>query len=247
MQKLLCCVALTVSVAAASTAAAQQLTLSIADGRATLIATDVPLRQVMAEWARIGETKVVNGERLVGPNLTIQLVDRPEREVLDAVLRTAAGYVAAPRNAGDPRLSMYDRILILPTSQAPAFNPVAAAPPTFTQPRPGVPMPMTVPMPAGDNEDPQEQPMVLPAGAAAVPGAMPLPVPAGATAVPGMMPQQVPVTQPTPGMPQTLPRPGMLPQPTQMVPNPYVPNPAQQPQQPNVRPSGRPPGRPDGD
>jgi hypothetical protein len=242
MQKFLCCVALVGCTAGASTAAAQGLTLSIANGRATLIATDVPLRQVIAEWARVGETKIVNGDRLVGPNLTIQLVDRPEREVLDAVLRTAAGYVAAQRDTGDPHLSMYDRILILPTSQAPAFNPAAtASTPTFTPPRP-MPAPVPAPMMVDDDE-PAEQPIVLPPGATAVPGAMP--VPPGTAMVPGMAPQ-VPATQPTPGMPQTLPRPGMLPQPAPTTPNPYAPNPVQQP---NVRPGTvvRPPGRPDGE
>jgi hypothetical protein len=240
MQKLLCGVVLLVGVAGASTAAAQELTLTIANGRATLIATDVPLRQVIAEWARVGNAKVVNGERLVGPNLTIQLVDRPEREVLDAILRSAAGYVAAARTGGDPHVSMYDRVLILPTSQAPAFNPVATSTPTFTPPRP-MPMPMPVPV---EDDDPPDQPVVLPPGTAAVPGAMP--VPAGATAIPGMVPQQVPATQSTPGMPQTLPQPGMLPQPAPMMPNPYVPNPAQQP---TVRPGTvvRPPGGPGGE
>ena len=99
---------------------------------ATLIATDVPIGQVLAEWARIGGTKIVNGERVVGPNLTLQLVDRPEREVLDAVLRTAAGFLAAPRSAAVANLSVYDRILIIPTSQAPAYNPAAVSAPMFT-------------------------------------------------------------------------------------------------------------------
>src|SRR5687768_13535125 len=123
MQNLFRCVVVTACVATASGAVAGELKLSIANGRATLVATDVPVREILAEWARIGQTKIVNGDRIVGPNLTLQLVDRPEREVLDVVLRTAAGYVAAPRNAGVAALSVYDRILILPTSQAPAYNP----------------------------------------------------------------------------------------------------------------------------
>lgn len=215
MQKLLCCVIVSACAAVPSMAAAGELKLSIAYGRATLIATDVPIRQVLSEWARIGETKVVNGDRLVGPNLTLQLIDRPEREVLDAVLRTAAGYVAAPRSAGAANLSMYDRILILPTSQAPAYNPGSMPTPTFTQPQRAMP---PVPMP---DDDPVEQPNVLPPGAVVLPGAVP---------------QGQPQTQPAPGMPQTLPRPGMLPQPPPGTPNPY--NPTQQ--QPIVRPPGAP-------
>jgi hypothetical protein len=98
MHKLFRCVILVACVASASGVFAGELKLSIANGRATLIATDVPVRQILAEWSRIGETKIVNGEKVMGPNLTVQLVDRPEREVLDAVLRTVAGYVAAPRS-----------------------------------------------------------------------------------------------------------------------------------------------------
>ncbi len=212
MQKLLCCVIVAASVATASAATAGELKLSISNGRATLIANDVPVRQILAEWARIGETKVVNGERVLGPNLTLQMVDRPEREVLDAVLRTAAGYVAAPRSAAAAHLSVYDRILILPTSQAPAYNPSAVSTPTFTPP------PRPMPMPVDD--DPVEQPNVLP------PGARPLP--------PGAVQQQQQPQQPQaqPGMPQTLPRPGMLPPPAPGTPNPYAPN------SPVVRPTG---------
>jgi hypothetical protein len=208
MQNLFSCVIVAASVAIAGPAAAGELKLSIANGRATLIATDVPVRQILAEWARVGETKVVNGERVLGPNLTLQLVDRPEREVLDAVLRAAAGFVAAPRSTPVAHLSVYDRILILPTSQAPAYNPAAASTPTFTPP------PRPMPMPVDD--DPVEQPNVMP------PGAMPMP--------PGAVRQ--PQTQTAPDMPQTLPRPGMLPQPTPGAPNPYAPN------SPAVRPTG---------
>jgi hypothetical protein len=223
MQKLLICAIVTASVVTASTATAGELKLSIANGRATLIASDVPVRQILAEWARLGETTIVNGERVLGPNLTLQLVDRPEREVLDAVLRTVAGYVAAPRNAAAANLSVYDRILILPTSQAPAYNPAAVSTPTFTPP------PRPVPMP---DDDPVEQPNVMPPGANMPPGMVPQPY----------QPQQ-PATQSAPGMPQTVPRPGMLPPPPGSgTPNIYNPN------APGARPPGTlPPGvRPPG-
>lgn len=219
MQKLLSCVIVATTLAAASTATAGELQLSLANGRATLIATDVPVRQILAEWARIGDTKIVNGERVLGPNLTLQLVDRPEREVLDAVLRTVAGYVAAPRDAAAANLSVYDRILILPSSQAPAYTPASVSTPTFAPP------PRPVPMP---DDDPVEQPNVLPPGVNMPPGAVPQP--------------QQPGTQTAPGMPQTLPRPGMLPPPAPGNPNIYNPN------APGVRPGGTlPPGvRPPG-
>lgn len=228
MQKLLSGIVAAACVATASVASAGELKLSIANGRATLVATDVPVRQILAEWARIGETKVVNGDRVVGPNLTLQMVDRPEREVLDAVLRTVAGYVAAPRSTVATHLSVYDRILILPTSQAPAFNPAAISTPTFTPP------PRPMPMPVID-DDPVEQPNAVPPGT--------VPMPPGA--VPQPQPQQQPETQSTPGMPQTLPRPGMLPPPAPGTPNPYAPNvPGGRPTGPGTQlpPGVRPPG-----
>jgi hypothetical protein len=217
MQKLFRCVMLAACVGSASAAFAGELKLSIANGRATLIATDVPVRQILAEWSRIGETKIVNGEKVIGPNLTLELVDRPEREVLDAVLRTAAGYVAAPRSAMAGNLSVFDRILILPTSQAPAFSPTTTSTPAFTRP----------PAPVVPEDDPVEQPNVVP------PGTVNMPRP------PGVPPPPPPQAMPTPGatqQPQTLPRPGMLPPPAPTVPNPYVPNPAT----PTVRPPGTP-------
>ena len=39
-------------------------TLSIHDGRVTLDAQDVTVRQILTEWARVGKTRIVNGERI---------------------------------------------------------------------------------------------------------------------------------------------------------------------------------------
>ena len=54
-------------------ASAQQLSLEIRDGLVTLQATNVPARQVLAEWAKVGGTKVVGSERLTGAPLTLSL------------------------------------------------------------------------------------------------------------------------------------------------------------------------------
>jgi hypothetical protein len=105
----------------ASPVAAQQLTLQIQDGKVTLDAVNVPARQILAEWARIGGTKVVGAEKIVGPPLTLKLVGTPERRALDIVLGSVAGFMAAERQANaTPGASAYDRILILATSTAPA-------------------------------------------------------------------------------------------------------------------------------
>jgi hypothetical protein len=98
-----------------------QLKLQMSNGRVTLDAVNVPARQILSEWARIGGTRIVGGEKVVGPPLTLKLVDMPERQALDIILRNVAGFMAAPRLASAaPGASSYDRILIMATSSAPA-------------------------------------------------------------------------------------------------------------------------------
>jgi len=95
--------------------------LDIRDGLVNLDASNVPARQILAEWARIGGTKVVGAEKIPGAPLTLKLENVPERQALDIILRNVAGYMAAPRRAAaEPGLSGYDRIVILPTTAAPA-------------------------------------------------------------------------------------------------------------------------------
>ena len=103
-----------------------QLQLQISNGRVTLDARNVPARQILAEWARIGGTKIVGAEKVMGGPLTLRLIDMPEKQALDIILRNVAGFMAAPRLASaTPGASAYDRILIMATSSAPAN--VAAA------------------------------------------------------------------------------------------------------------------------
>ena len=210
---------------AASTASAQTLKLSMADGRVTIVAQDVPVRQILAEWSRIGDTKIVNADKVVGPPITIELVDYPEGRALDLLLRDAAGFMAAPRAANLPGASQYDRILILPTSRPPAVT-ASATPPPFNN-RNVMPQPMPVPVEDDDGE-PRDQAPVPP------PGMGPQPLP-GAPFPPGMPGQG---GQPTQQPVLTAPRPGQLPlpqpQPGTGMPNPYAPR----PQPPPNRPGG---------
>jgi hypothetical protein len=111
-------------------ASAQQLKLSFNEGRVSLDATSVPLRTILTEWAKLGGTKVIGGERVTGSPLTLKLDNVPEAQALEIVMRSVAGYMAAPRRASaTPGASMYDRILVLATSAAP---PAAASRPTPT-------------------------------------------------------------------------------------------------------------------
>jgi hypothetical protein len=221
----------------AAQASAGELKLTMVDGRVTLIADNVPLRQILQEWARVGQTTIVNADKLSGPALTLQLVDTPEREALDILLRSAAGYIAAPRAVMVANAATYDRITILATSHAPAPGAQAAAapPPTFQRPplaidnddepinvaMPPMAPPMQAnpnPMPFNPNGNNNNQVVLNPANM----------VPPGGfqTAQPGQ--QQAPITSPRPGM--------MMP-PQNGAPNPYQP--------PIVRPPGG--GGPGGD
>jgi hypothetical protein len=194
----------------AAPAAAQELKLSMADGRVTLSARDVPVQQILAEWARIGDTRIINGDKLMGPRLTLELVDYPEGRALDLILREAAGYMAAPRALNSPGPSLYDRIMILPTSRPPAATAVATPPPYN---RNFIPQPMPQPVEDDDREPADQGPVPSPA---MVPQGSPMP---GQPPLPGAQPGQ-PQQQPV----FTAPRPGMMPPPPPPgVVNPYAP------------------------
>ncbi|HXT28387.1 MAG TPA: hypothetical protein VN716_03885 [Vicinamibacterales bacterium] len=140
-----CALLAALAVGLATPAFAGGLKLTMKDGRVTLIAEDVPLRQILQEWARVGQTRIINAEKLNGPSMTLQLIDTPERDALDILLRSASGYIAAPRAVAVANAAAYDRITIMATSKAPAASPMSASapPPTFQRP----------PMPVVDDSD----------------------------------------------------------------------------------------------
>jgi len=109
--------------------AQEPLQLHIANGRVTLHARNVPVRTILAEWSRIGGARVVNGDRVAGAPVTLDLQDVPERQALDILLRGVSGYMLAAREPGTAvGASAFDRIMILPTSAAPRNPPPAPAP-----------------------------------------------------------------------------------------------------------------------
>lgn len=145
-----------VALLAAPAFAQAPLQLDIRDGVVNLDATGVPARQILAEWARIGGTKVIGSEKISGAPLTLKLENVPERQALDIILRNVAGYMAAPRLASaEGGASAYDRIVILPTSSAPA--PPANA--NANTRRPGLGPRRVPPRPPGmvdPNDDPDD-------------------------------------------------------------------------------------------
>jgi hypothetical protein len=118
--------------ASAVPASAGDVRVSFSNGRVTIVATDASPRQILTEWARQGQVRIANLDRLSGGPVTLQLVDVPEAQALETILRGAAGYVAAPRAESVVAASGYDRIMLMPgvaptlpaagSSPAPAMN-----------------------------------------------------------------------------------------------------------------------------
>jgi hypothetical protein len=107
------------SLSAGASSAAAQVTVEFQDGKVRLLAQSVSVSQILAEWARQGRTTIVNGERVPGPTVTLELQDVSEQQALDVVLRGVSGYLVAPRETAVDGASAFDRIYILPTSSRP--------------------------------------------------------------------------------------------------------------------------------
>jgi hypothetical protein len=165
--------------------AQQPVRVQFNSGRVTVVARNAPIRTILAEWARLGGATVVNGERVAGAPVTLELTDVPERQALDVILRGVAGYMLAPRRAGLAGASTFDRIMILPTSVAPRN------PPPVTAARPGVPRPAVIPPRPAEPLDP---PLEIP-----VEDAVESEAAARPPVNPGLTPRVPPVVRPVPG------------------------------------------------
>jgi hypothetical protein len=105
-------------------------------GNVTLVARNVTVREILAEWTRLGGSQFVNGDRLAGGPVSLVFENRPEGEVLQSILRTASGYILGPRRADRPGASRFEVVYILPTS-----TPVQTGVYTSPQPQPAAPSP----------------------------------------------------------------------------------------------------------
>jgi len=178
----------------ASSTASADVQVTMQNGRISVVAKDATLRQIMTEWARVGQTKVVNIERIPGGPITLELRDVTEDQALDVLMRPLSGYVAAPRATPAPNLSRFDRILVMPTIAAarqPATASSAPAPAVFPSAAPPAPMFQQPPPMAVEEPDEPQAPNATPRG----------PV---FTAFP-----QPQVVNPNAGQPMYVPPPGM--------------------------------------
>jgi hypothetical protein len=212
---------------AASSPVFADVQVTIANGRVSVVAREATVRQILTEWARVGQVRIVNVERIPGGPVSLELKDMPEDQALDLLLRSVAGYLAAPRADVVANASRFDRVVVM-TSAAVPRAPVAAAAarPVFTPVQP----------PALEDENP--------AAVDEQPDGMPTPVPRGPVFNPFPQPQvvtpQVSVPSDTPGMaaepqaadddmpPQTPTVPGGVSAPGMIVPMPQT-QPGRQP------------------
>ena len=230
---------------AVSTASAD-VHLTMADGRVSLVAKDATVRQILAEWARVGQTKIVNMERVPGGPMTLELANVPEAQALEILLRSLSGYITAPRPVEAATLSRFDRIIVMPTlassrpatssppppvfQQSPQFAPTQAVADDDTdddRPAPNVPVP-NQPVPGGPPRGPVfnsfPQPQVINQQGPPQQGQPQVQQPPP--------PQQAPMTSPVPVAPY-----GGVSVPGMVAPPP--PGQPGQPGQPVKRPGGR--------
>lgn len=171
-----------------SVASAGEVKISFHNGLVTVVATNASVRQVLTEWARVGQTQLVNPERLSDLPQTLELIAVPERRALEILLRGMPGYIAAARTTPVADLSHFDRILLGSPSSRPAVATRTAATPS-SQPAPGTPYsslsPVVEPPIEGhvDTSEPTALPYGVPRASAAAPAwsspGLPGTVPAG--------------------------------------------------------------------
>jgi hypothetical protein len=234
---MLCVAAWLVAVSAASA----DVRVTMQNGRVSIVAKDATVRQILMEWARVGQTKIVNMDRVPGGPMTIELTNVPEAQALEVLLRTLSGYITAPRPVEVENLSHFDRIIIMPTLAAARPASSSPPPPVFQQ------TPQFAPPPAADDDDEPAQTVRVPPGAQRAPvfNTFPQPQVASPQATPMQLPnagapQQVP-QGPAPMMPTASPTPvapyGGVAVPGMVAPPP-APPPGQQPGAPVRRPGG---------
>jgi len=107
-------------IARAATASLLAVWLQFHDGRVSLVANGATASQILAEWARIGGTRIDNAGELQSGPLDLQLTDVPEGQALEVLLRQANVVVVArpPEASLPPGGSIFQRIVIAPPGRA---------------------------------------------------------------------------------------------------------------------------------
>lgn len=177
-------------------APSRQLELSFKNGLVTLVARGVTVPEIMGEWSRKGGSRVVNAEKMIGGQVDYEFHDVPESVVLQSLLRSAAGFIAAPRRAGGPAgASTIEQVMIIAVSR-----PSASA--VITMPTNLSPNPVQIIGSPDDDIPPARPAMPQPQASQQPPAAQPG-TPVQTSATPGVV---IPVNKPgtpiikTPGL-----------------------------------------------
>jgi len=131
LKRIVAAAVLMICAAPAQAQGVRKLDVSFSDGRVTIVAENVTLAEVLAEWSRKGGTRIVNAEKLAGgPLLPTEFTNQPEAEVLRALLREAPGYGARMRTAPSDADSIVGAVFILAVRSVAVSN---SAPPVTNQ------------------------------------------------------------------------------------------------------------------
>jgi hypothetical protein len=153
----ICAVAFTAGTAVRADAG-DDVRVSFANGRVTILAENATLLEILREWSRIGGSTFVNAEKMPSTErLTLRLENETETRALDVLLRSAAAYMAGGRKPHMTGPSMIGNVLIMPSSNAAAYAQSASAPmpiPEAQQEMPRIP----VAPPRADDEGPRSPP-----------------------------------------------------------------------------------------
>lgn len=107
--------------------ASAEVRVTFANGHVTVIANGATVSEILAEWSRVGGSTFVDGNRIPAQErLTIRIENATELDALDVLLRSVAGYMITPRQAGATGSSLVGRVFILPTSTPGAYVPPPA-------------------------------------------------------------------------------------------------------------------------
>ena len=138
---------------------ADTVQLSVRDGRLSLVAVNATPAQILQAWSRAGDVLIVNADQMPSAPVSITLDNVPEEQALDTLLRPVSGYLARRRSDPVESGSIFDRIVILASSQA-ARQPAAASPSN------AFPTPPSSPRPGSQRSltNPQVQPQGIPQG-----------------------------------------------------------------------------------
>jgi hypothetical protein len=120
-------------------AASNAVQLSIHDGRVWLKTDRATIADILAEWARVGRTQIVNSEAVPAIPVTVELRDVSELEALGVITRSTGGFMTVSRAGGDAvdagALSQFSRVVILATARRVALaDPPTTQAPSYTSP-----------------------------------------------------------------------------------------------------------------